>query len=447
MFQFTLKMKDSCLCGSGKKYKNCCFKFIELTIDDYYSEIDKCNYKLAYNAINSVLTKYLIHVKRHTAPLLKQSNIINTSLLEIDIEAISEILNHILFILSKDNINVDFTSKINFIKSILDMKLWNERMESFILTYHYIINFNQEKLNTSVSNIKIDELKDIELIKLILDIKSEDLGIWKRLILIEKIISTEKNNLVKLKYQFEKSLIYFFNNDKESSFKIAKEVIENLESLKIESTYDLHVASQIFSLFAQMFSQKSYYKNAIDLYSKLSKDENLTTTAKAENLVFMGYAYYLIQEYPSATKCFIESKNYKYLPLSDIYLSFVKIATEDYSSAEKIINSIVYDDLSYDKFDYLLASSLYILQTKDIKNIDFISFALKDMKFDNLRYFDTLKLTLLMELKELSFTPHIIDEKIRLNWLDKINKFITLQPNIFGFGININNIIDEFNKK
>jgi len=54
---------------------------------------------------------------------------------------------------------------------------------------------------------------------------------------------------------------------------------------------------------------------------------------------------------------------------------------------------------------------------------------------------------LLLELKDISFNDIVKNEKVRIEWLDKLNKSMVLQPNFFGLGININNIINKFNKR
>lgn len=447
MVLYELNRNDLCLCGSGKKYKQCCLKFIELTYDDYYAEIDKCNYELAYNAINSELTKYLINVKRHTDFMLKENNAMALPLLKIDIEAIGEFFNNILFLVSKKGIDIDFITKINFISSLLDKKSWRERINSFILIYYFIIKRDDIRLNNEMEQIKIDEIEDIELIKLVLDIKSDNLGMGQELALIEKIIVSEKDVVIKAKYQFQKALVYILNNDNDTGLKIAKEAIEILDNSIIKEDYHLHVSAHIFSMYAQITSDNMYYHKAISLNMQIIKDDNLTDVGKAKNLIALGHTYYLLGDYESAVKYLDDSKKIKYFHLADIYTAFVKIGKAEYESAIKILSQIVYDELEEEKFDYLTAYSLCILNTKDVTNIDMINGYLNDISFDNHRYFDTIKMELLLELQKMSFNDAIKDEKVRLKWLDILNKSIMLQPNFFGLGINLNNFIDMINRK
>lgn len=109
MALYVLNKKDYCLCGSGKKYKHCCLNYVDLSIDDFFSEVDKGNYQAAYNIINSELTKYLVNVKRHTVPMLNNNEKMALRILEVDNDAVGELLDRILFILNKVNIKVNFS--------------------------------------------------------------------------------------------------------------------------------------------------------------------------------------------------------------------------------------------------------------------------------------------------------------------------------------------------
>jgi uncharacterized protein YchJ len=447
MTPFILYKKDLCLCGSGKKYMQCCLPYADLTMDNYYSEINKSNYKAAYNVVNSQLTKYLINIKRHTIPLLNQNRDLGCQLLQIDIEAISEYIDTILSLIDKKGVSVNFKSKVNFIASIIKEQPWIERMNSFIVIYYFIIKGDNKKTHEEIVKIDLNEVGDIELIKLILDAKSEELGIGQKISLIDKILASEKDSVVKAKYQFEKAIIFTLNNDKTTGMRIASEVIQQVENFTLEKTYHLYVSAQMFSFYAQLFDEKSYYIKSIELYMKLMDDDSLTEIAKAKNMTAIGYAYYLSDNYENATKYLIDSKKYGYTHLADIYLAFVNIALEEYETAKTILSNIIYGELKEDAFDYLVAYSLYILKSKDKSQIEDIVSYLRKINFENTRYFDMMKMDLIIELQEFSFSDSIDNENVRLKWLDKLNKAITLQPNFFGLGVNINNIIDELNRK
>jgi len=445
-FTFTLNKKDICLCGSGKKYKHCCFEYAEYTFDDYKLEIDKSNYKLAYCIINSELTKYLILVKRHTSPMLKQNRKAILPLFMIDIEAVGESLDKIMFFLNKPDVNIDFIAKINSISSILDEKTWKERLQSYLLIYYFS---DKEALYREIEKIEIDEVEDIELIKILLDVKGEDLGIGQKLALLDKVIISEKEIVVKAKYIFQKALLYFLNSDEKTALKISKEAIEIIEKSDISSKlYYTIVVMQIYSMYGEILSDTSYLKKAISLCLTIIESDDLSDNGLADIMVKLGHTYFLVQDYENAIKYLTKSKSFNYTYIADIYLIFVRLQLEEYSVAQEMLSKIDYNELNKaNMFDYLVAFAVYILKTKDKRQVETIGTLLKNIQHLNVRYFDAVKMNLLIDLQELSFNDTVEDEIVRIKWLDKLNKVVILQPNFFGIGVNINNLIDKYNKK
>jgi len=417
-------------------------------MDDYRSEIENRNYEQAYNIANSELTKYLVYVKRHTAPMLSKNESLALPLLNIDIDALDELFGRVMFLLKKINIEFDVLAKINFVSSLCEAKAWKDRMKSFVLIYYYLTKPDEEKLKSAVDEIDLEAIEDIEVIKLILDIKSDELGMAKKTILLEKIITTEKDDIIKAKYQFQKAINLFLNNDREAALEIAQKAIDVIDNAVIKETYHCHISAQMFSMFAQITSDNEYYYKAIVMHLKIMKDNDFTNAGKARNSIALGHTYYLLGDYENAEKYLLESNEHDDLSLANIYLASVKIAKEDYEAVKHILSAIIFDNLpEHEKFDYLIAYSVYVFKTKDIADIDVIYNRLKNIGFNNVHYFNNLKFQLLLELKDVSFKDAIKNEKVRCEWLDRLNKSVVLQPNLFGIGVNINNIIDKLNTK
>jgi len=417
-------------------------------MDNYCLEIENRNYEQAYNIANSELTKYLVYVKRHTVPMLSKNEPMALPLLKIDIDALDELFNRVMFLMKKINIDFDVITKINFVSSLCETKAWKDRMKSFVLIYYYITKPDEDKLKIAVDEINIDDIDDTEVIKLILDIKSGELEISKKTILFEKIIATEKDDIIKAKYQFQKAINLFLNNDREIALEIAQKAIDVVDNAVIKETYHCHISAQMFSMFAQITSDNEYYYKAIIMHLKIMKDNDFTNAGKARNSIALGHTYYLLGDYENAEKYLLESNEHEELSLANIYLASVKIAKEDFEAVKQILSTIAFEDLpEHEKFDYLIASSVYVFKTKDIAEIEVTCNRLKNIRFNNTHYFSNLQLQLLLELKDASFKDAIKNEIVRNEWLDKLSKFIVLQPNFLGIGININNIIDKLNTK
>ena len=94
-------LNSQCLCGSGLKFKRCCLGDNDIACSLY---IDKANelmkkkdYKNALRYVRHGITNYTILHKTNTEPYIVIQNEGAVKLLELDIKALSELTENLLF--------------------------------------------------------------------------------------------------------------------------------------------------------------------------------------------------------------------------------------------------------------------------------------------------------------------------------------------------------------
>lgn len=447
---FVLNKKNPCLCGSGKKYKYCCFPYINSTETDFKEQMNLQNYKMAYKYKRAMLTKYLVGVKRHTEPFLKNNMSGANGLLKIDIEAISEYIDQLLFVAEKGSLSTDIPSSLSSISHLLINELWTQRINYYIALY-YSCHGKNELAKQAIANYSIDDLADVKLMQIYYQLQSENMGIGQSGKLISKIVDTEKAPIIKLKYRFTLALRYFFNNDRLTALELANDVIETLDAPDTDivpnKIYDFFVLSDIYSFFAQMTNDYTHMDKAINYLLKIKDNSELSPEGKAFTRTQIGYNYFILHNYDLAVDFLLDAHSYVITPISMIYLADTYLEKGDEQAARKILYEFSVEDVNDDLLDYLKVISKFLLKYPDYEKFREIHTILKNIDLNVYPYFNLMIKDFLLQLTELYSDPNIEDHQIRWKWLEILNKSLILQPNVFGFGVNINEIINEINTK
>lgn len=447
---FILNKKSPCLCGSGKKFKHCCLPYINCTDTEYEQQLELQNFKIAYQINQAMLTKYLIAIKRDTEPFLRKNIVVAKELLKIDIEAVSEYIERLLFVKEKGNLNTDIYSSLLFISHLLINESWTQRINYYIALF-YSLQKDYERAGQTIAVYTIDDLIDVRLMQIYYQLQSQNLGIKKVEELINKIVDSEESFILKLKYKFSLALHYFFINDEPTALELAKDVIKTLETTDADivpkSIYDYFVLSDIYSFFAQMTNNYMYATKAIEYLVTIKDNTGLTIKGEAHTRTLIGYNYILLHNYDEAIKCLIASNEYVITPISMIYLADAYLEKGNEQAAKKILYEFAFDDIEEDCVDYLMVISKFLLKYPDYKKFREIRAILKLIDLNSQPYFNLMVKDLLLELSELYSDSNIESDKVRWKWLKKLNDILILQPNAFGIGINFNEIINEINVK
>lgn len=128
--------EDKCPCCSGKAYEDCCKAYINSSFDEYRNALEQFEFIKAYRIAIARLSNYLIKVKAHTIPLLKEKNPIGKMLLDIDIKAIEELMDNIFNVIIRrkidDNLEDRFLTLSNMIP---EEEKWKNLFQFYAILY------------------------------------------------------------------------------------------------------------------------------------------------------------------------------------------------------------------------------------------------------------------------------------------------------------------------
>lgn len=359
--EYELKRSDLCLCGSGKRFGQCCFNYIDSRESDIKRHMDNGDYVKAFKSLNGQLTNYLVKVIRHTKQaLLEKQNEAANAWLIIDINAIDEIVTRLIRIACDSKQIIDFEKRLQSISNIFEVEPWKQRL-LFLQVLYYDLMGEGNVCKRLLKDVVIENVVDKDLLQIYYQIMADNMGIGEIEALLNKIVALEHRKVIKMKYKFSLALHYLFNLDENTAKNIAISIIDELSDIKKPSDFlERSIIADIYSFYGEMMDDDSYVQKAIDEYLSLSEDPGLTSSGKSKYLIDIGRLYMLLGKYGLSLNCLEESKTIYYDPLADIYIGDVYIRQRNKEKAREILYDISLVSV-HNKIDYLLTITRLLL--------------------------------------------------------------------------------------
>lgn len=443
---FKIDDESTCWCASGKQYKYCCGILHQLIKETGLEPLrEACikeeNYMELLKVDVAEFVQYLIWVKSHTEPLMLKSPKYAKSLIEIDVKALSELLDRILATCKNYDLEYDFLRLINRSKEFFFCSKWHKKVEFYLLIW---ISFYKNDLDKAIQyikdNIDINSVNDHELLELIIDVYSEELTISEKLDICHRIQELNNDPLKVSHYITVEGIEYLLLNDEKKAIELFEKSIDIIEkSPQSSDPFNNQNIGKAYSLLGAIKSDESLISKAINQFRSLVSRSGLSSMGISQIYWEIGSAYASLGKYDEAIENYNAANE---LPIALIDMANIYICRQDYVEAKNILDKIDYASLSGEnKIDFLFIYSK-ILCFQCNEKIDFIITEIKNLDLKIGVFRDNAQ-KILISLYEIKASENVVvlEEKKR-NWFDNINDAVMLQPNIAGFGFNINKIIE-----
>ncbi|PWN74463.1 hypothetical protein CV717_07280 [Bacillus cereus] len=452
MKKFSLEKNAQCLCGSGKKYRNCCWDILSNITKDmnFQKEIHNKNFDKALKLSLADLTRYMIYVKRDTEPLLLNSPILGNHMLDIDIKALDEIINKNLFVIKTGNLDVNFISMLHNLSKVFYNQKWHQLLTYYKTVWYYLYQKDINKAVVILSRISYKEIYNVQFLQLYLDVMNKKLSFSDKIEIKDILIKKSDNLTDKIKYMAAKGIEFFLIEDLEKAKDLFNEALllaeQNINHFK--ETYDYFNLANLYNYAGKIFDNMEYIEKAVDYYTKILEDKNVTQKGISDAYSRLGEAYFSLKNLEKALECYEKSIEIDGNVLSKIFIAHVFTVNEDFDKASEILDSIDINKLEdKEKIDFVFNYAELILYTKKKDGIENILIKLKELDVSS-KYFNDKKNELIINLQEVLHLSKDDDKDSGIKKvLRKINDYFILEPNIAGFGININEILKDILKK
>lgn len=449
MKRFSVERNMLCLCGSGKKYKNCCLEILsDISEDmDIQKEIDEKNFELALKYARADLTQYMEGVKRDTELFLSIDPPLGKAMLSNDLKALESIIEKNMFVIKQGNLDVDFISILNNLNEVFYNPNWHELLTYYKVEWLYFHQNNVEKAESILSEISYKDISNIKFLRLFLDLKHNELSFSNKSEIIDKIIQGINRFSEKIQYMGAKGVEYLSIGDLERAKEIFIEAVliaeENIN--KFKETYDYFQLANLYTTTGDLCKNKGYIEKAITYYLKISEDKNVTSKGISDVYSRLGKAFTYLGDEVKALEHYHKSIEVYDNPLPKIFIAHVYISKGEFDKALNTLNGIDSKELEEEeKIDFVLTYAQLVLLSNNKNKVEDVLTKLKKLEISS-KYFNDIKSSLIIDLQEVLYSPtsEVKDSKIR-TIIRKINDYVQLQPNINGIGLNINKMISDY---
>lgn len=450
MRRYRIGRNEECLCGSGVKFKHCCIDYVGECHDikRTVTEIEKGDFNLALKYCRADLTDYLINVKSHTEPLLVLKPSFGHKFLNVDIKAMSEILDRLMFIINTGKFDVDFIGLLDRLRNFFYNPKWHDRITYYKAAWIYFFENNEEAATEVLVNVSYKEIEDLDYLQMYFDLCSDELSFSQKQEVLDKLIGLEKKYSGKIQYTGIKGMEFLLIGDEGKAKELFDEAIElamnNLD--KFTDSYDFYQLGQVFHFAGRLLKNDKFLEKSIEYYIKSSEIEPMTKSGFSMVYTHIGDSYFALNDLDKALDYYFKSLDFEINPITKIFIAQIYIEKDEFEKAREVLDQLCFESLTKEnKTDYLFVLSKLVILKRNNEKAKFACDELKKLTFDT-KYFSDLSNQLITELLEIykDFSSNEVLEQSRVKkLLSKLNEYCILQPNFNGIGFNFNSLFTD----
>lgn len=438
------KGRASCLCGSGERYKNCCRD--EWRKHDYSKKIDLSGspaQSLKY--LRAHITWYRLCHLAHTVPLMKEKSY-DGKLLDIDIKAMHEFLQNARELYSDCGIIDSYPRMLDELSGAIADVRWGWRVSCEEAFFYLAVKEDGAAARAVLAKYKWQEIDSSELLEVYLDVYSDKLGHVDIISIASKIVELTESDSSRLHYRFLIAIQYFLLNEAERAEILAREAIEKYEVIPVSKRngHGRWMLSLAVKHLGQILNDEDMLRKAIELLIAEVDAGKWKDNAVAEIWFQVGECYHLLREFYMAEKLYHRALSIESAPLTSVYLAKVQLDLRRPDRAKEILDTLIPVVMSKpNHFDYAIIRCELALFTKNSSDIKCALDLIKRISTID-PYFKDLIQSLIVALYELQVGK---ESKEANSILARLNRYVTLNPNLGGLGINFNAMIDDYLNK
>ena len=435
-----------CLCGSGLKFKRCCAdEYSSSTLKKCLESFNAGEYKDALIYARRHFTWYVLAYRAHTIPLLEANHEQSQSLLQLDVDALSDLLGYLYSGYRRCGIGDEFLFVIDRVRDSIEHERWDSKIAYHKGLWHLVEKDDSSAAFKTIEKIDILNCEDVDLLTLYLDVKQKRLPREQVMTILATITGNTKDPAIRLQYRCLKAITYFLYLEDDEGEEELREAIKEYESLdeskKSEyGTYMLARACETLGSAVQdteaLGLGEKAVRKLIDESEKNSRgDKHLLSLFNLYGDILNSY-----QRFEEAEDYYNRSLAVEESGIVQVFRARSVVSLGELDRAREILLQV--DELSLtveNKFDMALSWALLALNSLSESDLGVAVEKIKQVETND-PLFIHLRDTQLIKLLEAR--PRAPLSNIKSS-LVKLNKYISLKPNIFGLGIDFNRIIED----
>ncbi|MBY2937940.1 SEC-C domain-containing protein [Rhizobium leguminosarum] len=446
-----------CHCGSDKKFGNCCRNRLPgFDIGKKYTkECDKEHWELALLATRADITQYTIWHNSHTAPVTHHESVVGY-MLWVDINALGSYLERLQWLYDRTGRLSNWLETLDRLRNNIQHRSWYRKIAYyralFFLRPGYDVAEARRELKKA-GPITLQET-DVQILQIFIDLEFQRLTFADRLKYLDRILEVSKDLGDQLQYRASKAVQYFLIGDARAAEELFSEVVElgrKPENLPL-TKYQRHMYVRAFQHLGMLRHDSKILEESISTFNEIMMDGSWTPIGQAAIYREIAECYKFLEQWHDAETTVRTGLDLHDTPIDRIHLAeallYQKKATEACAEIDRLKPAEL---LSPALDDYCLAYAAIAIWSEDQQRLGFAKAHLESYNPDE-PYFRERRLNLLLTVNEgISKQKISQDQKDasapKGGFLALLSKFLMVQPNFGGIGLNFNAIFEELAKR
>lgn len=440
---------DLCVCGSGIKFKKCCQGKYSADASTKYSELYNAgNYEEALVWTRYKLTWYILCHKAHTIPLMKADLPPAKQLLKVDIEALGELLVDLHRCYNRTDRSDEFPINLERLTDVIADERWKDKV--IYLKALWLLVDKQDRAGSfmTLQPINMKGCQDSDILTLYLDVCPEKMELARKVEIIDRIITNTKVESYKLQYNTLKGVSYLLVCEYEEGCRIIGEGIERYRGITKEkrSSYGETFYGHALDLLGRFTNNHELIEEAIQTYEALvrvAREKSYSDEYIGDILKCIGESNEALHKYEIAVATFTESLKLHPAELTKVFLARAEVNNGNIEHARELLGAVKKEDLDAEGlFDFAISYTLLAANSRVAGELSLAITLLKGLSSD-WPLFAQQRDKWLIDLLETSPVNEV--GKFR-KLIQSLNRYVRLNPNIFGIGIDFNKIIEDIDR-
>ncbi|MEQ8634442.1 tetratricopeptide repeat protein [Gimesia maris] len=444
--------EDDCLCGSRLKFGDCCASRLHegsKAMTTTYRLLDNNQQEAALLWCRVHLCWYILCHRAHTVPRLKMSEPIAGEILTIDIEALNEnlrCLNHCYRVTGQGE---SFPHVLDAMDGVVMDQRWADKLMLFRALWWELEKNDPIQAAQCIAEIDVDACNDADVLAKYVTLHASQLPFDERVKLMERVCELTDEQEIKLQFRCLIGISYFLVCEKEKAIELITSAVDRYRLLLEEdrSLFGDHLFANALFMLGSMQDSDELVAESEKCFANFLGPERATTLtpfAKGDYLMHVGRCKAFLGDHPGAIEQYDKSLSIYDQPLARIYKAEALVSRGELDAGRELLENINREAISLEeRHDYAMARTMLAVATQLEKDIENAKHALKAFETSEplwTRQRDKWLITLLETVP--TANAGWIVKMIR-----RLNRYAILQPNIFGLGINLNNVLEDITQR
>lgn len=453
---FTPDPKSLCLCGSGARYQNCCKGRLPDTNNDkkWRKAAKEKRWTEMVRHLRADVTQYTIWHLSHTAPAVaKRPELRHAYLMNIDIEALSDYVESLMWGYARKGWLDRLPATLDRLKTNIDDPRWRAKI-AYQRGICALWQGDRDEAARQIEPLQpiTPETADVDLLQIHVDLHGTKMGMTERIAFFDRIRALSESRSDKLQYGGARSFEILLAEDESGARAAFDEVIAL--GREMEEEEPLGATSEIW--FCRALEGRAILGQGAALFKEI--DERLSRllidpdrwsrVGRANIWRTLGDARRYAGGYGDALQAYRESNNLIAAPELRTFEAECELRLSNPDEAFRLIRSVSVNKLNApERADHAFTYFYIALARGDRRSLidarDLLKTAITPQA-----YFQTRRLqhiiTIGDALEALAKKEDLPQLGPILSTVKKVSRYVQLQPNWNGLGLNGNVIINDF---